>query len=312
MTTTQNRYYSNLGFAAQLSNSGGINNTTTQIQVSSSQNWPTSFPFVVSIDPGLGNQEELVLVNSGSGTALSPYNVTRGFDGTTAQPHTVSAVVVPKICQLDLAQPQQHLNLTGSASGAHGLPASAWSGGNMQLVSKQVLATSQSQVNFTSTMFATIPSTCNNLVVYANCKSTYTSAATELIMMQLNGFSGANYGDSYIQGEGSTASGNVAQHGDAGQTQAACGLCYTSASGANIVARNVITFPSYNDAVWEKGCTFLGSCADGASAANCVSVSGAGACAQVTAAISSITLFPQWTGSGSQFVANSIFELYAF
>jgi hypothetical protein len=306
---TQNRYYTNLGQAAYLSNSSGLNNVQTNVQTSSNVNWPTSFPFVLSIAAGTVT-EELVEVTSGSGSAINPYIVTRGFDDTTAQPHNLNDLVVPKICQLDLAEPQQHINLTGSASGAHGLPASAWLGGTMTLVNQQVLASPASTVSFTSTMFSTIPSSCSNLTILAKCKTSYTSANIENLMIQLNGYTGANYGDGYSLA--TSNSGSSANHADVSQTQGVCGLCWTSNVGTSIASRTIIDIPGFTESVWAKGYNFQSSTADGATLANSYALQGGGVCSQVTGAVSSITLFPQFTGTGSQFVASSIFELYAY
>ena len=312
---TQNRYYSNDGYAVTLANPGGLNNIQTNLQVSASTNWPVNFPFVVSVDPGLVS-EELLLLTSGVGTTLDPYVMQRGFDGSTAQPHATNAVVVPKICQLDLAEPQQHINLSGSGSGAHGLPPSAWLGGQYQLIgAPQVLATSQSTVTFGSSYFSAIPNGCHNIVVYANVKTSYTSAGVEDLMVQINGYTGANYGSAYVQLVGTTGSpgspSGQPTGGGFGQTQGICGLCWTSATGFGPegIGRNIITFPFYNDTVWTKGYSFQSSCSDGI--ANSVMATGGGTCSQVNAAVSSLVLFPQFAPT-SQFLANSLFALYAY
>lgn len=311
---TQNRYYSNDGYAVNLT--AQISSTSPSIQVSSMTNWPTTGPFVLSIEPGT-LQEELVLVAPpvGSGTSISPLTVTRGFDNTTAQSHPLGATVVPKICQLDLAEPQQHLNLTGSASSAHGLPASAWLGGQYQLVSKQVLSTSQSSVTFNSAVFSSIPPGYNNVVIFANAKTSNASVEVEQLLLQINGWTGPNYGSSYIQQINTAPSTIGAPSGQPtgggfSLTSAACGLCWASGAGAGPsgVGRNVITFPFYSDTVWAKGYTFQATASDGASTS--YTSTGGGTCASVTLAISSLTLFPQ--SGTSNFLASSLFALYAY
>ncbi len=303
---TQNRYYTNEGQATFLANVSGMNNTETDVVVDSSTNWPLVYPFVLSLDFGT-LVEELVLVTSGSGTVGTPYVVTRGYDGTTAQPHLLGSVVVPKICQLDFAEPQQHLNLTGSTSGAHGLPASAWLGGQYQLIQKQTMVGTTASVTFSSATLATIPAGCNNLVVYANVKTAYTSANVELLEVQINGFTGANYGDTYVQTNGTT----IVAKSDVAKAQGICGVCWTSNSGASTVGRSIITFPFYNEAHWAKGYDFQSAGTDTITSGNSYSHNGGGACSQVTAAINQLVFFPQFTIS-SGFLANSIFALYAY
>src|SRR5580698_10149631 len=135
--TTQNRYYSNLSQGSFITNVGGISSSNTVITVQATANWPTQFPFTVRIEPGTAN-EEVVLISSSAGTSSSPYIAQalsvsgRGFDGTNPLSHSQGAAIIPGFSQLDFAQPQQHITLTGSTSGAHGLPANAWSGGTMQ------------------------------------------------------------------------------------------------------------------------------------------------------------------------------------
>jgi hypothetical protein len=304
MPSTQNRYYTNLGQATYLTNTSGINNTQTNIQVAANSTWPTSFPFVLSIDPNLAT-EELVLVTSGAGSAVNPYVTVRGYDGTTAQPHPLNAIVVPKVCQLDLAEPQVHLNLSGAASGAHGLPSTAWTGGTYQLIWETTLATPQSSVSISSSYFSAIPSTANNVVVFANVKTSYTGANAELLTVQLNGYTGANYGDTYTQ---LISGGSPTAFTHFTATQGVCGLCWASSTGPGGLGRNEITFPFFNDTVWTKGYKFSSGATDGT--AVCWTSTGAGACSQITAAISSLTFMPQ--NSGSQFLANSLFALYCY
>jgi hypothetical protein len=303
---TQNRYYTNEGQATFLANASGINNIENDVYTDSSTNWPLVYPFVLSVDFGTLN-EELLLVTSGSGTLGAPYIVTRGYDGTTAQPHNFGSVVVPKICQLDFAEPQQHLNLTGSGSGAHGLPASAWLGGQYQLIQKQIMGSTTASVTFSTATFATIPAACNNLMVYIATKTAYTSANVELLQVQINGYTGANYGNTYVQTNGTT----IVAKSDVAKTQGSCGVCWTSNSGASTVGRTILTFPFYNEAHWAKGYDFYSAGTDTVTSGNSYSNTGGGACSQVTAAINQLLFFPQFTVS-SGFLANSIFALYAY
>lgn len=308
---TQNRYYSNLGQTTTLSG-GSINNTQLSIQVTAPTNWPTVFPFVISVDPGLAT-EELMKVTSGSGTALAPFvldsSVGRGFDGTTPQPHSAGALVVPKICQLDLAEPQQHLNLSGSASNAHGLPPSAWLGGQYQFIKNYTPSASATSITFSPTDLSAIPGSCTTLVVMVACKTSYTVSQVETLMVQINGATGTSYGDSYVQNNGNNT--NLQGPAHAAATQGVCGLAWASASGANITARTTITFPFFQDNVWAKGYTFQSAASDTTVVGNSYTAFGGGSCTSVLAPISSLTFFPQHTPT-SQFLANSLFTLYAY
>lgn len=307
---TQNRYYSNLGTAATLSNVGGINNNQTNLIVSSNTNWPTQFPFVLSIAPDTGSTEELVLATSGVGTSATPYIVQRGFDGTTAQTHPINAIVVPKMCELDFAEPQQHINSTTPGS-VHGLPTSAWNGGQYQLVgAKQVLSTTQTSVVFGSSYFSTIPASCNNIIFYVDAKTSDVSVNDELLVIQYNGITSNTYGSNYVQTQGnppSTAS--TLPEITWAQTWAVCGLCWGAAAGPNGVARNRIEIPFFADTTWAKGHFFQGYASD--SATFTTQVTGGGGNSSLITALSMVTFLPQNTPT-SQFVAGSLFEMYAY
>lgn len=153
MTFTQNRYYSNIAAITTLTTTGGLSATSTSLVTASQNGWPTSFPFIARIEPSTVN-EELVLVNSGNGTISSPYIITRGYDGTANIPHLAGVVVSHGMAQVDLQEPQIHMNLmSGTATDqnghlAHGLPPAAWS---------NPIQTS------TSASFTSIPSTYTHL-----------------------------------------------------------------------------------------------------------------------------------------------------
>lgn len=170
---TQNRYYSNLAQGTFITNSGGMTNTTTALIVQSTVKWPTQFPFTVRAEPGTTN-EEVMLAVSGAGTAGLPYQVSRGFDNTNAIPHSSGVSVIPGFCQLDLSEPQQHINLSGSSSAAHGLPSSAWGGGTVQLLQTVAASGAGSTITFPS-----IPSTFSHLRVQIALQANGTGGSSE-------------------------------------------------------------------------------------------------------------------------------------
>lgn len=64
--------------------------TDTTIYVAATTNWPNTAvgPFIITIDRGFGNEEK-VKISSYSGGTLTVASGGRGWDGTTAQAHTV-------------------------------------------------------------------------------------------------------------------------------------------------------------------------------------------------------------------------------
>lgn len=79
--------YSNT--AIQTTLSGNISNSATSFTVGATTGFPASTPYVLALDYGAAT-EELVVVTGVAGTTLT---VTRGFSGTSAQSHSIGAVV---------------------------------------------------------------------------------------------------------------------------------------------------------------------------------------------------------------------------
>lgn len=194
--TTQNRYFSNLSQGSFITNTGGLTSSASAMIVQSNNKWPTQFPFTVRLEPGAAN-EEVALVLSGAGTAASPYQLQRGYDGTNELSHAQGSSVIPGFCQLDFSQSAQHINLTGSASAAHGLPGSAWLGGTQQLIhTYPYTAFAGTQLNIPS-----IPQTFNHLKLVYNLRGNGTSVGHygsnvpfgDALQMQMNGVTTATY-----------------------------------------------------------------------------------------------------------------------
>jgi hypothetical protein len=80
-------FYSNVASPTTLA--GSISAGATTINVAATQGFPTSFPYVLAVDFGAGT-EELVSVAAASSDTLT---VVRGFSGTSAQSHSLGAVV---------------------------------------------------------------------------------------------------------------------------------------------------------------------------------------------------------------------------
>lgn len=108
------RYYSSLAQATTLA--GGVSNVNTTIQVVATTGFPTSYPFTLALDYG-ASSEELVDVTSAAGTTLT---VTRAVDGTSAQSHSIGAVVRHVISGRDLADSRTHEAATAAVHGVTG------------------------------------------------------------------------------------------------------------------------------------------------------------------------------------------------
>lgn len=184
--TTQNRYYSMTAQATVLANPSGINATETDVQVGATTGFPASMPFVLILEPDTTNMEA-ILVTSGGGTASNPYQVTRGYDNTQQRAHNTGVPLIHGFVELDFAEPQQHINQTSPTSGVHGLPASAWSGGTMQVIQAQTLS-SPGTFNFS------VPSGFNHLYLKLAAGSSDTGGnGFSDVAMQFNADTGANY-----------------------------------------------------------------------------------------------------------------------
>lgn len=105
-------FYSNT--AVQTTLTGTINNSTTTIPVAATTGFPVSYPYVLALDYG-GTTEELVLVTNAAGLNLT---VTRGFGNTSAQGHTLGAVVRHVYNAVDATDYRTH-EATGTA--VHGV-----------------------------------------------------------------------------------------------------------------------------------------------------------------------------------------------
>lgn len=181
-----------------------INTSATSIQAGSGapQGYPTSYPFILAIEPATSNYE-LVLVTAGAGTAASPWTVTRAADGTLARSHTAGAAISHTFSAGDFTQAAQHY-IQGSGSGVHGLPASAWNGNACATINETTLANSTTNV----ITWSGIPATYQHLLVSVQARLTETTALTDDISLTFNGDTGAHY--SYLSVHATNISGPLA------------------------------------------------------------------------------------------------------
>jgi hypothetical protein len=151
------------------------------------QGYPVSFPFTLDIEPGTPNFE-LVSVTAGAGTSLSPWTVTRGYDGTLARAHGSGSVIAHTWSAGDLTTAALHYAM-GSGSGVHGLPSSAWAGNAAVTINETTLANSTTNV----VSWSGIPATYQHLLVLVQARLTETTALTDDITLTFNGDTGAHY-----------------------------------------------------------------------------------------------------------------------
>lgn len=302
--TTQNRYYSNLGQGTFITNTGGLTSSGSALTVQSNSKWPSQFPFTIRLEPGTAN-EEVALVTSGAGTAALPYQLTRGYDGTNQLAHAQGTSVIPGFCQLDFSQPAQHINLTGSSSGAHGLPSSAWLGGNQQLIVKH----SHSDFSGLSLNIPSIPQTFNHLRIVYSLRGNGTSVGHygsnvpfgDALQMQMNGVTTATYTGIYtLQWPSNAAPSGTITPG----SQFNCGIVWNQYYATPGMGNGYIDIFSYADTSGIKQVSFNGAATDHGSAYGAVyGYAGPGGSSN-TNAITSLKLIVN--GSSSSVTAGNV------
>jgi hypothetical protein len=106
--------YSNT--AQQTTLTGNISNTATTLTVAATTGFPGTTPYVLAVDYGAAT-EELIVVTNVAGTTLT---VTRGFSGTSAQSHSIGAVVRHVVTAQDLIDFRTHEAATSNVHGVTG------------------------------------------------------------------------------------------------------------------------------------------------------------------------------------------------
>lgn len=106
------RFYSNT--AQQTTLGGSISAGATSISVAATTGFPGSFPYTLAVDYG-SSTEELVNVTAAAGTTLT---VTRGYGSTSAQSHSLGAVVRHVYDATDATDYRTH---EAATSGIHGV-----------------------------------------------------------------------------------------------------------------------------------------------------------------------------------------------
>lgn len=102
------------GHATPATLTSAITSTATSIPVTTTSGWPNTATgsFVVVIDRGKGTLEEKVLVSSYAGNTLTV--ATRGYDGTTAQAHSLGASCVHTLDAATMTKHETFVAAVGS------------------------------------------------------------------------------------------------------------------------------------------------------------------------------------------------------
>ena len=202
---TNSRFYSNNAVSSTLNT--GINASATNVILNGTTGMPTSFPFVLSIDPDTGT-EELVLVASGAGTSGSPYVVSRGFDNTSGVTHAVNAVVQHRIAAVDFTDSRTH---EAAFSAIHGLDTGMFVQGGVGVTLASVINTT------TETSFATfvVPAqTVAPAIYHIVCWGTTTFVTGAGLTLRARYNSGTNPAASAALTAGTTLSANWRVEGE--------------------------------------------------------------------------------------------------
>jgi hypothetical protein len=246
------RYYSSVAVPGVLG--AGISNSATSMYLQTTPSgYPGQFPFTLCLDGGTSSME-LVSVTAGAGTSGTPWTVTRGFDGTTAVAHggsNTSGIVQHDFSAWDMTTSRSH-EASGSGSGVHGLPASAWATAAYAVINETVLNNSTTAVQ----TWSGIPATYSHLMVVVLGRLTETSEQTDYLTLQFNGDSSASY--SYCQIETNNVGGTLNSPNSVssyGQTSIPFGRITASGGGAAANAGALVAYipwytsTSYNKAV---------------------------------------------------------------
>jgi hypothetical protein len=184
---TQSFFYSNNAVDATIGNAGSlaIGGTTLFVTGSAPTGYPASFPFRLTL-----GGTEVVHVASGAGTSGTPWVISRGQDGTTAQAWPQGTLVQHRATQGDIQLSRLHEGSV-AADLPHGLPAGAWATSVWGTIQETVTAASQATVSIGS-----IPGTYKHLMLIINGRGNSAALQADDVLMTLNGDAGAHY--SYV------------------------------------------------------------------------------------------------------------------
>lgn len=264
---TPTRYYTSLAQDGTLGNSGGISSTATSMYLAATPvGYPGSFPFTLVIDENTAS-EELVSVTSGAGTSGSPWQITRGFNNTTAKSHGAGAQVGHRFCADDMTTSRAH-EASDSTSGTlpHGLPLAAWQQGSFAAINEVTLTNSTTA----TVTWSSIPQTYAHLLVVVAGRSTYASAQYLDVGCTVNGDSSSVYSEIScdIGNTGGSLTGPTAntQYGKASWNWFI--MIAASQAGSNVnIGGGWAILPNYSGTAQNKSFTSMSGFGNGSSSA---------------------------------------------
>lgn len=299
--------YVNTAVDGTIGNTGGISNSATSMYLTST---PTGYPnnytlgnWRLVLDIGTAS-EEIVTVSAGAGTSGSPWVIARGQDGTTAVAHSQGASAGHRITAGDENLSRQHEALSGSSSGAHGLPASAWATAAIAAIDETTFANSTTA----AITWSSIPATYNHLLIIGQGKFTETSVQSDNILMTVNGDSSASY--SWLQQYATNVSGATTGALYGGQNTGSAGTSWPMLRFATSEAGSAANggggwaiIPNYTSTIFNKCFTSISGSGYGTTAFVDQFIRSGWYNPSAQAAISSITL----TAPGSKFFQQGTF-----
>lgn len=246
-------YYTNTFVQNAISNSGGISLGATSFYCTQTPtSLPPGYPFKLVLDEG-ESSEEVVKVLSGNGTSLSPFQVVRGWDGTTAVSHDQNATVIHGATAEDFSLAAAHeAASSASATLPHGLPAAAWLTSPWVVVNETVLTTStQTVVTWNS-----IPTSYSHLLVAVTARSNSSTNKNVEIAAIVNGDTASRYSGVSIEstntGSGIQAVPDAAEYQAQGQWNWFMSIAGAQAGGAVNIGGGFCFLPNYSGTVTNK------------------------------------------------------------
>jgi hypothetical protein len=155
--------YSNT--AVQTTLGGNISGATTSFTVAATTGFPPTVPYILALDYGAAT-EELVKVTAVAGTTLTG---DRGFSGTSAQSHSIGAVVRHVVNAQDLTDFRTHEASTGAV---HGLTGNIVGTSDTQTLSNKTLTSPTINAGALSGTFSGTPTFSGNTTFSAEVAHT--------------------------------------------------------------------------------------------------------------------------------------------
>lgn len=267
----QARYYSNTAVPGTVGESGGISNSALNLFLAiTPSGYPSQYPFLLVISPtgsiNAGQSPEAVLVTAGAGTPASPWVITRGQGGTTAQAWASGATVTHEADAIDFTNAAIHAG-SQQPQQPHGLPLSAWNTANMAAISETTLSAAQASVTWSA-----IPQAYKHLLILVQARLGETTVQSDDLLVTLNGDSSASY--SYlslfatnISGAGTGALTGSQAAASAVTSWPAFRVAASLAGFAQNAGGGFLWLPNYTSTTFNKFFVGISGMGDGTSAA---------------------------------------------